>query len=320
MPNHSDMPYRRLGRCGLKVSALSLGGWTTYGGSVQESNSIRQILTKAFESGVNFFDSADVYERGACEVAMGSVLRDLPRNEIVVSSKVFWPMSDDVNDRGLSRKHILESCNRSLKRLGMDYMDLYFCHRFDPEVPLEETVRALDDLVRAGKILHWGTSEWTGDQLRRAKEISSRTGGYGPSVEQPQYHLLCRSKVETDVAPTAVELGLGLVTWSPLASGLLTGKYDNGIPEGSRLSRLEWLRDSVYQEERIAKVRKFGELAKTWGISRSRLALAWVREGVGISSVITGATSLEQLDENLSSLSVNLTSDQKAALENLFPQ
>jgi len=320
MPNHADIPYRRLGRSGLKVSALSLGGWTTYGGSVREDGTIRRILTHAFDRGINFFDIADVYERGATETAMGQVLKDLPRHELVVSSKVFWPMSDDVNDRGLSRKHISESIDKTLKRLGMDYLDIYFAHRFDPEVPLEETVRAFDDLVRQGKVLHWGTSEWTGEQLRRAMEISSRSGGYGPTVEQPQYNLLQRTKVEADVAPVAVELGLGLVTWSPLASGILTGKYDHGVPEGSRLARIDWLRESVLQEPRLEKVRRFGVLAERWGVSRAKLALAWVREGTGVSSVITGATSLAQLDENLSSLAVSLDQDQRRELEEIFPR
>ena len=169
------------------------------------------------------------------------------------------------------------------------------------------------------KVLYWGTSEWTGEQLLRATAISARTGGYGPSVEQPQYHLQCRTKVETDVAPVAVELGLGLVTWSPLASGILTGKYDSGIPAGSRLDRIEWLRSAAYQEEKIAVVREFGKLADSWGVSRTRLALAWVRQGLGVSSVITGATSIQQLDENLSSLSVTLAPEQKTALEALFP-
>lgn len=318
MPNHPQMPYRRMGKSGLRLSALSLGGWTTYGGSVREDATIRTILRSAFERGVNFFDLADVYERGECERAMGSVLRELPRNEIVVSSKLYWPMSEDINDKGLSRKHVRESIDRSLKRLGMDYLDIYFCHRFDPETDLEETVRAMDDLVHSGKILYWGTSEWTGEQLRRAHEISRRTGGYGPSVEQPQYHLLCRTKVETDVVPAALELGMGLVNWSPLASGVLTGKYDNEIPEGSRLARIDWIRSSVLSEERLVKVRSFGKLAEQWGTTRARLALAWARESAGISSVITGATSLTQLDENLSSLELRLSPDQRATLEALF--
>lgn len=314
MPNHPDMPYRRMGRTGLKLSALSLGGWTTFGESVDDAP-VREIVRAAFDRGVNFFDLADVYGRGACETATGKVLRDLPRHEIVVSSKVFWPMSDDVNDRGLSRKHIVESIDRSLSRLGLEYLDLYFCHRFDPETPLEETVAALDDLVGSGKILYWGTSEWTGDQLRRAKTLSQ----YGPSVEQPQYHLLHRTRVEQDVVAAAEEIGAGLVTWSPLASGLLTGKYDDGIPAGSRLSRIDWLRDSVLTPERLEKVRAFGTLCALWGLTRSQVALAWVRERRGVSSVITGATSVDQLRQNLDSLSVHLDASQLSALDALFP-
>ncbi|MCC7109302.1 MAG: aldo/keto reductase family protein, partial [Deltaproteobacteria bacterium] len=265
-----------------------------------------------------FFDIADVYARGEAERVMGAVLRQFPRHELVISSKVFWPMSDDVNDRGLSRKHILESVDKSLKRIGTDYLDLYFCHRFDADTPLEETARAMDDLIRQGKVLYWGTSEWTGAQLRAAHAIAERRNLSGPAVEQPQYNLLVRDKVEGDVRPAANELGMGLVVWSPLASGVLTGKYDDGIPPGTRLDRIEWLRGSGLTDERRARVKRFGQLAADAGISRARLALAWTLAQPGVSSVITGATAPEQLTENLAALSVTLSDELRAGLDAIF--
>jgi aryl-alcohol dehydrogenase-like predicted oxidoreductase len=228
-------------------------------------------------------------------------------------------MSDDVNDRGLSRKHIMESVEKSLRRIGTDYLDIYFCHRYDEDTPTDETVRAMDDLVRQGKILYWGTSEWTGDQLREAHDIADARNAYAPQVEQPQYSLLARAKVEDDVQPVADELGMGLVVWSPLASGLLTGKYDDGVPEGSRLDRMAWLRDGLLTDENVSRVRRMAKLADELGTTRARLALAWALAQPGVSSVITGATSLAQLDENLAALSVRITPDVERALDAIFP-
>jgi voltage-dependent potassium channel beta subunit len=313
------MPYRRLGQAGIKVSALSLGGWTTFGSSVKEQEAVAAILRAAFEAGVNFFDIADVYARGEAERVMGAVLRQFPRHELVISSKVFWPMSDDVNDRGLSRKHIMESIDKSLKRIGTDYLDVYFCHRYDDETALEETVRAMDDLVRAGKILYWGTSEWSGAQMKAAHAIADKRNQVAPAVEQPQYSLLARKKVDDEVSLAARETGMGLVVWSPLASGVLTGKYDDGIPAGSRLDRIEWLRGTFLNDENRARVKRFGKLAEEAGVSRTRLALAWALSRPGISSVITGATTMEQLKENLGSLSVKITDDLKQKLDEIFP-
>lgn len=312
------MPYRRLGEAGIKVSALSLGGWTTFGSSVTDPATAAAILRAAYEAGVTFFDIADVYARGEAERVMGSVLRQFPRHELVLSSKVFWPMSDDVNDRGLSRKHILESVDKSLKRIGTDYLDLYFCHRWDTDTPLEETARAMDDLIRQGKILYWGTSEWTGAQLRAAHAVAERRNLSAPVVEQPQYNLLVRDKVEGDVRPAASEFGMGLVVWSPLASGVLTGKYDDGIPSGTRLDRIEWLRQSGLTDERRERVKRFGQLAADSGISRARLALAWTLAQPGVSSVITGATAPEQLAENLAALSVTLSDELRVGLDAIF--
>jgi voltage-dependent potassium channel beta subunit len=303
----------------MKVSALSLGGWTTFGSSVTEREQVAAILKLAFEAGVTFFDIADVYARGEAERVMGEVLRQFPRHELVISSKVFWPMSDDVNDRGLSRKHIMESVERSLKRIGTDYLDIYFCHRFDEETPLEETARAMDDLVHQGKILYWGTSEWTGGQLDAAHTIARDHGLYAPCVEQPQYSLLARARVDDDVGPSAARRGMGLVVWSPLASGVLTGKYDDGIPAGSRLDRIEWLRASLLTDENRARVKRFAAVAQGLGVSRTCLALAWAMHRPGIASVITGATTAAQLTENLGALRVEITDGLAKKLDELFP-
>jgi voltage-dependent potassium channel beta subunit len=312
------MPYRRLGRSGVKVSALSLGGWTTFGAAVTDDDLIARIIHRAFDAGVTFFDIADVYARGEAERRMGAVLRQLPRHELVISSKVFWPMSDDVNDRGLSRKHIVESVEKSLKRIGTDYLDLYFCHRFDEETPVEETARAMDDLVRQGKVLYWGTSEWSGAQLRDVHALANKRGWDAPVVEQPQYSLLARQRFEHDVQPAATSLGMGLVVWSPLASGVLTGKYDDGIPLGSRLEKLEWLRETFLTDEKMAKVKQFAELAKERGTSRTRLALAWALRQPGVSSVILGATTLAQLDENLAALDDLVDDEIDVRLKGIF--
>ncbi|MDL1872867.1 aldo/keto reductase [Deltaproteobacteria bacterium PRO3] len=315
----ANMPYRFLGRCGAKVSAFGLGGWTTYGGSVTDEKTIRDIIHAAYEAGVNFFDIADIYAKGESERAMGKVLREFPRHELVISSKVFWPMSEDVNDRGLSRKHILESVEKSLKRIGTDYLDIYFCHRFDPETPLEETARAMDDLVHQGKVLYWGTSEWSGEQLREAHRLCETRNLYRPQVEQPQYSLVERRKFERDVRAVADELGMGLVVWSPLASGLLTGKYDAGIPAGSRLDKIAWLREGILSPERVAQVKRFKQIADELGCSRAQLALAWAVAQPGVSSVITGATRVEQWTENLGALKLALSPATLKALDDLFP-
>lgn len=320
MTTRAHMLYRSLGRSGVKVSALSLGGWTTFGGSVSDEQLADRILRRAFDEGINFFDIADIYAHGEAERVMGRTLRDLPRHELVISSKVFWPMSDDVNDRGLSRKHIMESIHKSLRRIGTEYLDLYFCHRPDPETPIDETARAMDDLVHQGKVLYWGTSEWSADELREAHAVADRRNLYRPQVEQPQYNLLERTKVEDEVLPVAAETGMGLVTWSPLASGFLTGKYDDGVPAGSRLERIGWIRDAVVTPANVERSRRFKELADELSVSRAELALAWVLHQPGISSVITGATRLEQLEENLGALRVPWTQELEHRVGQLFPK
>jgi len=313
------MTYRALGKCGTKVSCLGLGGWTTYGGSIKDDHLIKTIIRAAFDSGINFFDIADIYANGESEKVMGKALKPFQRSDYVLTTKVFFPMSPQINDRGLSRKHIMESIDKSLKRLGTDYIDIYFCHRFDPETPIEETARAMDDLIHQGKILYWGTSEWTGDQIDTVQDLCRKTNLYRPQVEQPQYSLVARKKFETDTAPATRRHGLGSVVWSPLGSGILTGKYDDGIPDGSRMAEMDWIRDLFYKQDTLAKIRTFKAIADELGCTRSQLAIAWAMKHRDVSSVILGATSKEQLVENFGALKV-IVSDQIAEkLETLFP-
>src|SRR5574341_255456 len=312
------MQYRNLGRSGLKVSELSLGGWTTFGGSVKDKKVARDIIVKAYDSGINFYDIADAYARGESERMMGEVLRDFPRHTLVISSKLFWPQSDDPNDRGLSRKHIMESIDRSLQRIGVDYLDLYFCHRWDENTPLLETIRAMDDLIHRGKVLYWGASEWSGAQIQQACDLAEKYHLYPPQVEQPQYNMLVRDRFEKEVAPTAQKNGMGLVVWSPLASGLLTGKYDDGVPAGTRLADIGWLREEVLDEERLVKVRNLKMVAGELNVTRAQLAIAWALRHPAVSSVITGATRVEQLVENLGASTVELSPDVLAQIDQIL--
>lgn len=292
------MQHKRLGQHGIKVSEIGLGGWTTYGGTLKDDQLIRLILLRAYEAGINYFDIADIYAWGEAERRMGRVLGELPRHTLVVASKVFFPMSDDPNDQGLSRKHVHESIDKSLERLGMDYVDLYFAHRPDPEVPLEEIVRAFSDLVDRGKVLYWGTSEWPADRVSEAMELARTNGWHPPAVEQPEYSLLHR-RIERELFPLAEGAGLGLVVWSPLGQGLLTGKYDGGIPAGTRFERLPQFTGRLWTEENRRRVLAMKALADEAGLTRAQLALAWVLAHPEISSAIIGATSVEQLEENL---------------------
>lgn len=314
------MEYRRLGHAGIKVSALSLGGWTTFGELVKDQRVTRDIIVAAYDAGINFFDIADVYANGEAERMMGQVLRQFPRHTLLISSKAYWPMSDDVNDRGLSRKHLMESVEKSLKRIGTDYLDIYFCHRYDQDTPLEETIRAMDDLVHQGKILYWGTSEWSSAQIRQALNFCEAHNLYKPQVEQPHYNMLARDRVEGDVLPAAEAGGMGLVVFSPLASGLLTGKYDDGIPGDSRLARLEWMRKSRLEGESnpIPKIKALKAVAEQLGVTRAQLALAWTLRLPGISSAITGATRVSQLEENLGALNVALSADVLAEIDRIL--
>jgi voltage-dependent potassium channel beta subunit len=314
--NDSGMQYRRVGNSGLEVSAISIGGWLTFGGSIEERTT-SNILAMAIEAGVNFVDLADAYAKGAAEEAVGRALAHVPRHELVISSKCFWPQSEAPNDHGLSRKHILESCDRSLGRLGMDYLDLFFCHREDPDVPLEETIRAMDHLVNQGKVLYWGTSCWSADSLQRAHALCREHGWHGPIVEQPEYNLLNR-EIEGGVQSAVRESGMGLVCWSPLAGGLLTGKYDQGVPSGTRGADTNWLKKQLTDHGR-ERLCAFSELASAVQLKPSQLALAWILHQDSVAAVITGATRVEQLQENLGALGVSLEPETLTALEELFP-
>ncbi|NPA31502.1 MAG: aldo/keto reductase [Chloroflexi bacterium] len=297
------MQYRRLGHAsGLKVSAIAYGAWVTFGNQLGEKEA-RELIHRAYDLGVNFFDNADVYARGQAEILMGKAIRDLPREALVISSKVFWPTMPGPNGRGLSRKHVMESIHASLRRLGVDYLDIYYCHRFDPETPLEEVVYTMDTLIRQGKILYWGTSEWTAAQITRAWAIAQANHWAPPVVEQPQYNMFHRRRVEEDLVPLARDLGIGLTTWSPLYQGILTGKYNDGIPPGSRasLESMAWIRDRI-TPERIAKVRALTEVAQELGITTAQLAIAWLLRLDEVSAVITGATKMEQLEENIAAI------------------
>ncbi len=303
------MEYRRLGKYGLKISELSLGAWLTFGDQIDQDTA-RECMLAAYEAGVNYFDNADVYANGQAELVMGKIIKELKRSDLVVSSKVFWPVGSGPNDHGLSRKHIVESVHNSLRRLGTDYLDLYFCHRYDPETPPEEVVRAMDDLVHQGKILYWGTSEWRGGQIAHALGLANQWGLYPPAVEQPQYNMFKRDVVETELVEAAHQHGIGLVTWSPLSSGVLTGKYNDGIPAGSRLDYHEWLRPRL-TPEKIQKVRQLTDVAQSLGASTAQLALAWLLRLPQVSSVITGASRVSQVHENLKAadLRAKLTPD-----------
>ena len=293
------MHYRRLGQSGLKVSEISLGAWVTFGNQIDESTAIN-LIKESFDQGINFFDNADMYANGEAEIVMGKAIATMPREELVISSKVFWPTFKGPNGRGLSRKHITESINASLKRLSTDYVDLYFCHRYDPDTPVEEVVRTMTDLIHQGKILYWGTSEWEASQIMQAYGIAREFGLIPPTMDQPQYNLFHRKRVEDTVMPVTRELGMGLTTFSPLYFGLLSGKYNNGIPKGSRasLDDYSWIRDHI-TPERIEVVKCLTEVANDLDITPAQLAIAWILRRKEVSSVITGATRLEQLDENL---------------------
>lgn len=293
------MHYRRLGRSGLKVSELSLGAWATFGAQIDESTASNLIHT-AYENGINYFDNADAYADGQAEIIMGRVIKDLPREALVISSKVFAPTMPGPNGRGLSRKHIQESVHASLKRFQLDYLDLYFCHRYDPDTPLEEVVFTMTHLIEQGKILYWGTSEWSAAQISQAYGIAHQYYLIPPTMEQPQYNMFHRRRVETEIAPMAKELGIGLTTYSPLNFGILTGKYNHGIPEDSRAAREEmaWLHDSL-TPERLDIVRVLEVVAADLGITQAQLALAWILRRKEVSSVITGATKISQLEDNI---------------------
>jgi len=298
------MHYRRLGRSGLKVSEISLGTWITFGGQVEEPTAL-EIVRAAYEHGINGFDTADFYACGQAETLLGHAIAGLPRRDLVLSSKVFYPMSSNPNDRGLSRKHVVEAIHTSLRRLNTDYLDIYYCNRFDPDTPIDEVAQTMDMLVRQGKILYWGTSEWETSQIAQAYGLARQYGTIAPSVEQPQYNIFRRKRVEVTLSPLTREFGLGLATWGPLYSGLLSGKYNDGIPAGSRatLPEMGWLRDRI-TPARINIVRQLTSLAQDLEITTAQLAIAWLLRRKEVSTVICGVTRLEQLDENLGAAAI----------------
>jgi voltage-dependent potassium channel beta subunit len=323
------MEYRHLGHSGLKVSVISLGAWVTYGSQVGEDIA-RECMQVAYEGGVNFFDNAEAYASGRAETVMGNVIRKLGwrRSDLVISTKLFWggkAPNRGPNDVGLSRKRIIEGTNASLERLQLDYVDLLFCHRPDPDTPIEETVRAMNHVLNQGKALYWGTSEWSAEAIREAVEIADHQHLIGPLMEQPQYHMFHRDRVEREYAHLYEDFGLGLTTWSPLASGLLTGKYDNGLIPDTRASLpgMEWLKEELVgasAQPKIAVVKKLKPVADSLGCTRAQLALAWCMKNRHVSSVITGATRGEQMKENLGALDVlpKLTDSVMREIESLL--
>ena len=302
------MQYRRLGRSGLKVSVFSFGSWVTFGPQLAGQGAA-DALAAAYDAGVNFFDNAEAYAHGESERIMGKAIVELgwPRHSFVVSTKVFWGLHDNPNMRNtLNRKYLMQAIEGSLERFGLDFVDLLFCHRNDPQTPIEETVWAMSDIVSSGRALYWGTSEWPADEIREAWEVAERHHLHKPVMEQPQYNLFNRRRVERDYARLYEDIGLGLTTWSPLASGLLTGKYRNGIPEGSRASLrgYEWLRDAVTSNAANEAVGKLETIAKELGCTVGQLALAWCASNPHVSTVITGASRIEQVRENIAALDV----------------
>jgi voltage-dependent potassium channel beta subunit len=306
-----DMPYRNLGRSGLKVSVLSFGSWVTFGPQLAGSGAA-ECLDAARQAGVNFFDNAEAYAGGESERIMGAAIRELgwPRWSYVVSTKLFWGINSGPNMKNtLNRKYLTQAMNASLERFGLDFVDLVFCHRNDPGTPLEETVWAMSDMISRGQALYWGTSEWPADEIRAAWEIADRHHLHKPVMEQPQYNLLSRRKVEKEYARLYQDIGLGLTTWSPLASGLLSGKYADGIPEDSRaaLPGYEWLRDQMTDGTASAAVAELSEVAGDLGCTPSQLAIAWCANNPNVSTVITGASRLSQVQENMGAVDVLAT-------------
>ena len=305
------MKYRNLGRSGLKVSELSFGSWVTFNKQV-DPNLAEKMFGKCLDAGINFFDNAEGYERGLSEIVMGKALKalDKSRDSYCVSSKVFFGSHESPlpTQMGLSRKHVTEACEQALKRLQVDYLDLYFCHRADPETPIGETVSAMHNLITQGKILYWGTSEWSASQIQEAYEFAKDNNLTPPTMEQPQYNLLDRERFEVEYAPIFEKYGMGTTTWSPLASGALTGKYLNGVPEGSRasLEGYEWLKKHMIEsdraKERMKKVGSLMPIAEELGVSLSNLSIAWCLLNPNVSTVILGASKLDQLEQNLKSL------------------
>ncbi|MFC0331407.1 aldo/keto reductase family protein [Paenibacillus sepulcri] len=302
------MNYRKLGGSGLKVSEISLGSWLTYGGYVERENAVKAVQ-KAYELGINSFDTANVYERGAAETLLGETIKSFPRESYVLATKAFWPMGDGPNDRGLSRKHVIEQCNASLKRLGVEYVDIFYCHRHDPETPLYETLRAIDDLIRQGKVQYVGVSEWTATQMAEGLGTADRYLLDRIVVNQPIYNMFERY-IEKEVIPFGERNGIGQIVFSPLAQGLLTGKYTSleDVPADSRAAKLDWVRKGI-TEEKLAKVRALSEIASELDIKVGQLALAWILRQPNVASALVGASNPDQVVENVQAAGIVLTED-----------
>jgi voltage-dependent potassium channel beta subunit len=316
------MEYRRLGSAGVKVSVLSFGSWVTFGKQLGVDHAM-ECMGAAYEAGVNFFDNAEVYAGGEAETIMGEALRRFgwPRHSYLVSTKFFWGISDGVNSKNtLNRKYLLEAMDQSLERLGLDHVDLVYCHRPDPETPIEETVWAMSDIVASGRALYWGTSEWSADEIRAAWEIAARHHLRKPQMEQPEYSLLHRDKVEKEYTRLYEDIGLGTTTWSPLAGGILTGKYLDGIPEASRVTVEPWLEREATDSETQRKVRAFLGVTDRIGCTPAQLALAWCASNPNVSTVITGASRVSQVEENMGALEVlaALDADDLEEIEGIF--
>lgn len=311
------MQYRKLGKTGLKVSEISLGSWLTYGGYVEKENAV-QSIHKAYELGINFFDTANVYERGEAEKVVGEALREYKRDSYVLATKVFWPMGEGPNDRGLSRKHVFEQLHASLRRLGTDYVDIYYCHRFDPETPVEETLRTIDDLVTQGKILYAGVSEWSAVQMAEALSVADKYLLDRIVVNQPVYNMFNRY-IEKDIIPLGQEKGIGQVVFSPLAQGLLSGKYTSlsDIPADSRAAKLENMRKGL-TEEKIAKVIQLNAIAKELGITVAQLALAWILRQPNVASALVGASRPQQVVENAAASGITLAPEVLEKIEGIL--
>jgi voltage-dependent potassium channel beta subunit len=316
------MNYRRLGTSGLKVSELSLGSWVTYGNQLG-ADAARECMAAAYDAGVNFFDNAEVYAHGQSESIMGDVLRKMGwrRSTYIVSTKFFWGLHDGPNEKNtLNRKYLMQAIDESLERLHLDHVDLVFCHRADPDTPIEETVRAMHDMIASGKALYWGTSEWSAAEIMAAWQVAERHHLHKPVMEQPQYNLLHRERVEKEYARLYLDIGLGTTTWSPLASGLLTGKYNDGIPADSRgtVKGYEWLAERLTDPAKIAIARRLGPIAADLGCTLAQLSLAWCLKNPNVSTVITGASRPSQVTENLRALDFvgKLTPDVMARIEN----
>ena len=300
------MEYRNLGKSGLKVSCLSFGSWVTFVNQLTESTALT-CMSIARDHGVNFFDNAEAYANGKSEILMGKIFKKLKwsRDSYIVSSKAFWG-GELPTQKGLSKKHIHDACNQALKRLQLDYLDLYYCHRPDPETPIEETAYAMNDLINQGKILYWGTSEWSSAEIDYAFQVADKFNLRGPTMEQPQYNLLYRDRFEKEYAPIFEKYGLGTTVWSPLASGVLSGKYMNRMPNKHRfkVKGYEWLKDELLQEEFLPKLNIIKKVADELNVSMAQLSIAWCLKNQNVSSVILGASKKGQLKENLASLEV----------------